>query len=81
MHVHHHNIIIIPQAVKGSKYCIAYANLCKVMSTIKVESTREDDGRRVRVITFRRVLLSKVQQEFEKDKKDDERERRLTHGY
>ena len=69
----HHHITIIPQVVKGPKYCIAYANLCKVMSTIKVvESNIEDDGRQVRVITFRRVLLSKVQQEFEKDNKDDE---------
>jgi hypothetical protein len=40
------------------------------MSIIKVECTAEDGA--LRVITFRRVLLSKVQQEFEKDKEDDE---------
>ena len=40
------------------------------MSTIKVEGPI-DDGR-TRIITFRRVLLTKCQQEFEKDKKDDE---------
>ena len=56
--------------MKGPKYSIAYANLCKVMSTMKVKCTAEDGG--PRVITFRHVLLSKLQQEFEKDKEDDE---------
>ena len=41
------------------------------MSTIKVEVPTEAEGR-ARVITFRRVLLTKFQQEFEKDKRDDE---------
>lgn len=56
--------------MKGPKYSVAYANLCKVMSTIKVEYTAEDG--RPQIYTFRRVLLTKVQREFEKAKEDDE---------
>ena len=41
------------------------------MSTIKVDVPAEPEGK-PKVITFRRVLLTKLQQEFEKDKKDDE---------
>ena len=41
------------------------------MSTIKVDVPTEPEGK-PKVITFRRVLLTKCQQEFEKDKKDDE---------
>ena len=41
------------------------------MSTIKVEVPTEPEGK-PKVITFRRVLLTKCQQEFEKDKRDDE---------
>ena len=41
------------------------------MSTIKVEVPTEPEGK-TKVITFRRVLLTKCQQEFEKDKRDDE---------
>ena len=57
-------------------YTIAYANLCKVMSTIKVEVPTEPEGRS-KVITFRRVLLTRLQQEFEKDMKDDEERERM----
>ena len=62
--------ISIPQAIKEPKYSIAYANLYKVMNTIKVESTTEDE--RPQVVFFRRVVLSKLQFEFEKNKEDDE---------
>ena len=51
-------------------YAMAYANLCKVMSPIKVEWSTEDG--KLESTNFRRVLLTKCQQEFEKDKKDNE---------
>lgn len=51
-------------------YGIAYANLCKVMSPLKVEW--EEEGR-VKYTNFRRELLMKLQAEFERDKKDDEK--------
>ena len=41
------------------------------MSIIKVEVPTEPEER-PKVITFRRVLLTKCQQEFEKGRKDDE---------
>ena len=62
--------LLTPQALEEPKFSIAYANLCKVMSTIKVEVIPEEG--KAKVVTFRRVLLTKCQQEFEKDKKDDE---------
>ena len=40
------------------------------MSPIKVE-TPLDDGK-IKLTNFRRMLLTKCQHEFEKDKKDDE---------
>ena len=61
------------QALKDPKYCVVYANLCKVMSTIKLEVLGNSEGK-TRVITFRRVLLTRVQQEFEsKERKEDEK--------
>lgn len=45
------------------------------MSTIKVEVPSEDG--KAKVVTFRRVLLTKCQQEFEKDKKDDEEREKM----
>ena len=46
------------------------------MSTIKVEVPTEPEGKS-KVIMFRRVLLTKCQQEFEKDRKDDEQRERM----
>ena len=53
-----------------TRFAIAYANLCKVMSPIKVEFVSEEG--KTRHTNFRRMLLTKCQKEFEKDKKDDE---------
>ena len=52
------------------KYGIAYANLCKVLSPLNVDRVLPDG--KAKSTNFRRVLLTKCQQEFEKDKKDDE---------
>lgn len=57
------------QALEEPNFSIAYANLCKVMSPIKVEWTLEGKQKST---NFRRMLLTKCQQEFEKDKKEDE---------
>ena len=46
------------------------------MSMIKVEVPTEPEGK-TKVITFRRVLLTKCQQEFEKDKRDDEEREKI----
>ena len=59
----------ILQALEEPMYSSAYANLCRVLSPVKVEWTQD---RKTKFTTFRRVLLTKCQQEFEKDKRDDE---------
>ena len=64
-------MLCIPQALEEPSFSIAYANLCKVMSPIKVELMQEE-GKPPKSTNFRRMLLTKCQQEFEKDKKDDE---------
>ena len=58
------------------KFRVSCANLCKVMSTIKVEIPTEYKGK-PRVITFRRILLTKCQQAFEKDMRDDEEREKI----
>ena len=50
-------------------YSVAYANLCKVMSPIKVDVIVEEG--KIKCTNFRRMLLTKCQHEFEKDKQDD----------
>ena len=67
------------QALEEPKFSIAYANLCKVMSTIKVELPLEEGGKQ-KFLTFRRVLLTKCQQEFEKDKKEDEEREKMVNA-
>ena len=49
-------------------YSLAYANLCRVLSPVKVEWTQDGE---TKFTTFRRVLLTKCQREFEKHKKDE----------
>ena len=63
------SLLVSFQALEEPNFSIAYANLCKVLSPVKVEWNQ--DGK-TKFTTFRRVLLTKCQQEFEKDKKDDE---------
>ena len=63
-------IYISLQVLNDPKYSIAYANLCKVMSTIKVKLLAKEA--RTKVVTFRRVLLTRVQQEFENTEMSDE---------
>ena len=60
----------LTQALEEPNRSVVYANLCKVLSPMKVEWTTADG--KVKTNNFRRVLLTKCQQEFEKDKKDDE---------
>lgn len=52
-----------------SRFSIVFANLSKVMSPIKVDS--EDEDGKVKRTSFYRLLLSKVQQEFERHGNDE----------
>ena len=47
-----------PQALEEPSFSIAYANLCKVLSPLKVEY--EDNGK-IKQTNFRRELLTKCQ--------------------
>ena len=49
-------------------YSVAYAQLCRVLSKVSVEVGTGPD---VKKKTFRSLLLTKCQQEFEKDKESD----------
>ena len=60
------------QALKDPKYSIVYANLCKVMSTVKVEVHTEEE--KPKIITFRRILLTRIQQAFEGMESDEEKQ-------
>ena len=60
------------QVLKDPKYGIVYANLCKVMSTVKVSTEALTEDGKPKIITFRRVLLTKIQQEFESKESDKE---------
>ena len=68
----------LTQALEEPSFSIAYANLCKVLSPMKVEWTTPDGKQKTN--NFRRVLLTKCQQEFEKDKKDDEVREQMLHA-
>ena len=47
-----------------------YANLCRVLAPLAVETVNAEG--KPQAVTFRRLLLTKCQQEFEKDKQEDE---------
>ena len=57
------------QVWEEPQFCSVYANLCKVLSPTKVEWTVDGDTLST---TFRRVVLTKSQQEFEKDRRENE---------
>ena len=71
--------LFVFQALEEPNFSIAYANLCKVMSPIKVEFIL-DGGKTKKSTNFRRMLLTKCQTEFEKDKKDDETLEKMREG-
>lgn len=60
---------IAKTAMNQSKFSVVYANLSKVMSPIKVESDSKDGS--VQRTSFYRLLLSRVQQEFERHGNDE----------
>ena len=57
-------------------YSEVYANLCRVLAPLAV-STVNPKGR---TITFKRLLVTKCQQEFEKDMQEDEERKTMQKG-
>ena len=58
----------LTQALEEPNFSVAYAQLCRVLSKVTVEVGAGPD---VKKKTFRSLLLTKCQQEFEKDKESD----------
>ena len=55
-----------------------YANLCRVLAPLAVETVNAEG--KPQAVTFRRLLLTKCQQEFEKDKQEDEERETMQKG-
>ena len=55
-----------------------YANLCRVLAPLAVETVNAEG--KPQTITFRRHLLTKCQQEFERYKQEDEERKTMQKG-
>ena len=55
-----------------------YANLCRVLAPLAVETVNAEG--KPQAVTFRRLLLTKCQEEFEKDKQEDEERKTMQKG-
>nr|XP_046244410.1 eukaryotic translation initiation factor 4 gamma 1-like isoform X2 [Scatophagus argus] len=55
------------KAISEPDFSVAYANMCRCLSGLKVQTTDKLGGS-----NFRKLLLNRCQKEFEKDKDDDE---------
>ncbi|KAL5490830.1 hypothetical protein EMCRGX_G016017 [Ephydatia muelleri] len=63
---------------KVTKFISSYAKLCCVLAALAVETINAEG--KPETITFRRLLLSQCQQEFEKDKQEDEERETMQKG-
>ena len=67
-------MIILFQAIDEPNFCEAYANMCRVMSQYRVSAPGGEGGNSgqgpatSQVVVFRKVLLTRCQKEFEKDR-------------
>ena len=55
-----------------------YASLCRVLAQLAVETINAEG--KPETITFRRLLVTKCQQEFEKDMQEDEERKTMQKG-
>ena len=55
-----------------------HANLCRVLAPLVVETVNAEG--KPQTITFKRLLLTKCQQEFEKDMQEDEERETMQKG-
>ena len=61
-----------------TKFISSYAKLCCVLAALAVETINAEG--KPQTITFRRLLLSRCQQEFEKDMQEDEERETMQKG-
>ena len=59
-------------------YSEVYANLCRVLAPLAVETVNAEG--KPQTVNFRRLLLTKCQQEFEKDMQEDEERETMQKG-
>ncbi|XP_057713072.1 eukaryotic translation initiation factor 4 gamma 1a isoform X2 [Corythoichthys intestinalis] len=60
--------LIFEKAILEPSFSVAYANMCRCLSGLKVPTTDKPGH----IVTFRKLLLNRCQKEFEKDQDDDE---------
>ena len=63
-------LALLSQALQEPTFSGMYANLCRVMGHIEVELPDPERPSMVDVTTFKRILLTKCQQEFDKGMKE-----------
>ena len=59
-------------------YAEVYAHLCRVLAPVTVETVNQEG--KPQVVTFMHLLLTKCQQEFKKDKQEDEERETMQKG-
>ncbi|CAK8692845.1 unnamed protein product [Clavelina lepadiformis] len=66
--------LIFETAINDSMYCEAYANMCRTMSQLRITTpaTSGQSQQQTTIVEFRKVLLTRCQREFEKDRQDEE---------
>eukprot|EP00731_Ephydatia_muelleri_P015444 Em0008g1164a len=69
---------IFTKALEETNYSEVYANLCRVLAPLAVETVKAEG--KPQTVTFRRLLLTKCQQEFEKDMQEDEERETMQKG-
>ncbi|KAL5490844.1 hypothetical protein EMCRGX_G016035 [Ephydatia muelleri] len=70
--------MIFTRAITETMYSEVYTNFCCVLLPFCMETINAE--RKPETITFRRLLLTKCQQEFEKDKQEDEERETMQKG-
>eukprot|EP00731_Ephydatia_muelleri_P015436 Em0008g1156a len=70
--------LIFTRAITETTFIEVYANLCRVMAPLAVETVHAEG--KPQTITFKRLLLSRCQQEFEKDMQEDEERKTMQKG-
>ncbi|KAL5490853.1 hypothetical protein EMCRGX_G016045 [Ephydatia muelleri] len=70
--------LIFTRAITETMYSEVYANLCRVLAPLAVETVNAEG--KPQTVNFRRLLLTKCQQEFEKDMQEDEERETMQKG-
>ena len=58
--------------------CEVYTNLCRVLASLAVETVNAEG--KPQAVTFIRLLVTKCQQQFEKDMQEDEERKTMQKG-